>query len=177
MTYKNYRYLEHKLSSYVTLSLSFRERAISSRERKWEIIFPVQTNGLWLCETGLKLKWSEKQCAFAFKSIWPAEAPFPISKTRQLQPITSIHFPFSFSFLSCSCMQKRKCLNDSVICDNYRWSTEAKRLSLTLKWFNLFIFCSTSESEWEKHETERTHRSACLRVGAEGKVWNSFWSF
>lgn len=146
--HENYRYLGHKLSSYVTLSLSLflleREGNFSEwereRERKWEIIFPVQTNGLWLHEAGLELEWSEKQCTFAFKSIWPAKAPFPISKTRQLQPITSIHFPFSFSFLSCSCMQKRKCLNDSVICDNYRWSTEAKRLSLTLKWFNLFIF-------------------------------------
>ncbi len=73
-----------------TLSTSCLPMSLS--QRKLEIIFPVQTNGPWLCETGLKLKWSEKLCAFAFKSIWPAKAPFSISKTKQLQPITSIHF-------------------------------------------------------------------------------------
>lgn len=112
MTYENYRYIGHILPSCVALFLSPSEwRQFlweSERERKWEIIFPVQTNGLWLRKAGLKLEWCGKQCTFAFKSIWPAKAPFLISKTRQLQPITSIYFPFSFSFLSCSCMQKKE---------------------------------------------------------------------
>lgn len=132
------------LPSFLSLR-SARSLSLFPRQRKWEIIFPAQTNGPCLREAGLKLDWTVKNRAHLHLN--PSDLQkhrSPSQKQDNYCQLPVSISPSRFHFWAVHAYKKRKCLNDSVICDNYRWSTEAKRLSPTLKWFHLFI------SEWKQ---------------------------